>query len=122
MSSANIGGALDRLEAVLVEERAAVARLDAAALADVAARKQALLDELRRLGAAVGDGESGRAAREQLSEGLRRLALVADANRLLIGEAIEAIADARGLGRAPGTYDRHARVSYGPRGLTARSL
>jgi hypothetical protein len=117
--------ALARLEALLAEERDAVGRLDATALTRIAPAKLAALAELRRLGddaGARGDDGDGRAARELLETGLRRVVIVADANRLLMAEAIEAIAEARGLGRAPGTYDRRARVTQGPRGLTARNL
>jgi hypothetical protein len=106
------------LEKTLRDERAAIAKLDAAAIDVVGQEKLRLTGEL---GPALAQLESGSARfvslhREELREEVRRLAgrlcATAEANRALLDDAIDMIARARGL-KTPetGAYDSRARVT-----------
>lgn len=109
---------LERLEQALGRERDAIARLDARALVALGEEKVTLLAEAARLLVAADTG----AAREALAAGLTRLRAHAEANALLIRDAIDAVAEARGLHGGAGTYDRRARVSTPSAGLLTREI
>jgi hypothetical protein len=107
------------LEETLRRERAAIGRLDAAAIDAIAEEKARLTAELGPALAAL-EGASARFVsmhREQLREEVRRLAArlvaTAEANRALLDDAIDLIASARGLKTTQdsGAYDNRARVT-----------
>jgi hypothetical protein len=106
------------LEETLRRERAAIARLDPAAIDAIAEEKTRLTAELGPALAAL-EGASSRFVgmhREQLREEVRRLAArlvaTAEANRALLDDAIDLIASARGLKtQETGAYDNRARVT-----------
>jgi len=122
---------LNALCATLEEEQAAVRRLDAQAIAGIAARKEDLGVDLARLRrgetetqnpSATDPGGAGTAPPETpirdrdiqaLRDQVKRLAVrvrsLAEANRLLLADAYSAVATT--IGRAPddGIYDARAR-------------
>lgn len=116
-STAELSAALEAIVAlsdVLVRERAAVAKLDAEALDELAVDKERLVARLRPielLASSIADPR----LRAQVREAARKLRAQAEANAALLGDAITAISEALGLRQSTGTYDAHARLRSGVR-------
>jgi hypothetical protein len=102
----------DELLAILREERAAVAALDAERLARSTEAKWAALAGLERM---IDEARSG-GERSHLRSKLNELMAYAEANRALLRDAEEMVSAALGRG-GDGCYDRRARrLSEAPRG------
>jgi RNase H-fold protein (predicted Holliday junction resolvase) len=108
-------GAIAVLEETLRRERAAIARLDPAAVEAIAQEKQTLVEKLAA--ALTGrDGTPVSLTDERLRREIRRLAArllaSAEANRGLLSECIDSMARARGLEPVTtGAYDGRARIT-----------
>lgn len=112
------------LESVLEQERAAVASLKVDALPALVAEKALLSERLRDAMARFSrDAGSYRKSLEPVFEEKRRrvraaavrVLASAEANRLLLADAVNTIAEVRGMTRSTGTYDARARMgSYQP--------
>ncbi len=112
---------LERLRAVMAEERRAIARLDLPVLESLTARKRSLCDELAATAADAGaPGDRGNEDR-----GLRRLVartrFELGASAALIAAASEAIAAALGEERDD-RYDRSARRHVATRPIRVLAL
>jgi hypothetical protein len=110
-----LGSVIAQLDDVLRRERAAIGKLDVAAVEALAQEKQELADRLAVLMLSP-DGEPGaaRLGTDAKKQDLRRLAVrvlaSAEANRALLDDVIDSIATARGLKtRESGAYDSRAR-------------
>ena len=105
---------IDALAAILEQERAAVATLDATRLAAIADEKAPLIERLRRLAkappAARPSSPDGRRIKEQVREAAVQLLAQAEANAALLNDAIHALSAALGVEQEAGTYDAHARM------------
>lgn len=112
------------LESVLEQERAAVSALKVDALPALVSEKALLSERLREtLSRFSKDAGSYRKSLEPVFEDKRRRVRAAavrvlanaEANRLLLADAVSAMAEVRGMTRSTGTYDARARLgSYQP--------
>ena len=91
---------LAAIEALLREERSAVAAFDVPALTRITALKGELGEKLRAIGPRP---PSARAA-------VARVAAQAQANAALLAASTAAISDALGIRAVPATYDSRARL------------
>lgn len=109
---------METLTTLLRKERAAIVRLDAQAIEDMAQAKSELSERLQRLlqdvkaaGHLNGTSPAQVESRILVEQTGRRIAAVADANRILMNDALRVIAEVRGIVRSAGTYDARARVT-----------
>ena len=107
-------GLLLELAAVLDEERAAVARLDTAALIAANDHKQELARTIQQLGDRARDRATDRRlpdshARDEVRAMAIRVRASALANGALLADAVRAANEALGLGDEATTYDRRAQ-------------
>ena len=101
---------IDQLAALLREERKAIAVIDVPALSEIAAKKDKMISDLRTTRAAI----DPRALTELFSE--------AEANRVLIHDALEALREMLGVENSAGLYDARARVRSGTGSIVGTKL
>ena len=116
---------LEELDALMKQERAAVAKLDSAGLDQITERKQAVADSLAglqaRVSASTGNGDATTVRpndpeivrlRRSAAIAAQRVAAGAQANAMLLADAVDSVARMLGLGgekQPSSTYDRNAR-------------
>jgi len=106
---------IDELQSVLALERQALTSLDTGALSGHVERKKEMMQGLVQLMQGLTDRRTPTTPehaerRRKLRDAAAHVLANAEVNRLLIGHAVEAIAEVRGLHRGTGTYDAKARV------------
>lgn len=101
MTPTEVQTRLDRLIAVLREEREAVAGLDVGAIERLTAEKASLVQTLAAAVTDLGD------TRADLRETVARLAIEAEANALLVRDALAFVRGMLGAPTPGGTYDAH---------------
>lgn len=100
-SIAQVAPEIAQLRCLLEEERAAIMRLDVAAIDAFEQKKAALLLPLRSL---LGEARSV-AARAANAEALKQLRWQAEVNRILLAEALQAISTLLGANMTTNSYD-----------------
>lgn len=88
---------IDALSELLREERQAIAKIDLAALSSLASKKESLIEALSRDRSAIDP------------DAMRKLLAEADANRMLINDALESLREMLGGDDKSGLYDSRAR-------------
>src|SRR5687768_15483019 len=101
----NANATIAAVEQALVEERRAIVALDSAKLEEIAALKESLLADLQLVSEHF-KGGADRATKKKITH----LFATADANRVLLIEAIDTIAEILGLKGEQQTYDARARM------------
>ncbi len=112
----SLADVLERLRAVMAEERRAISSLDLTALEAITTRKRSLSDDLAATRS--GDGERPSPALRRL---IARVRVELGANAALIAAASDAIAAALGVERDD-RYDRAARCHSASRPLRVIAL
>lgn len=123
--------AIQALEALLHEERGVVAALRPDRLPELLERKLALAEQVRAALATLPARAAGaherpdpewEARRLRLRAAATRVLAGAEANRLLLQDAVAALAEVRGVDAPAGTYDAHARMATYATGRVVRTL
>ncbi len=99
---------LEQLVAALSDERAAVQRLDHAALSAITERKRVLVESIQQLGP-VPSGSAPEPLRSRLQTTAASVRAHAEANAALLADAAASVNELLGLRSDSGMYDRRAR-------------